>query len=54
MRSAMSTPWAAAPYPRFPFWPGRQATRDLDEILSGGLEKMHEAGCSVLGGHIVG
>jgi selenide,water dikinase len=34
-------------------WPPQQDPRDLEEILKGGAEKMHEAGCSILGGHSV-
>ena len=34
-------------------WPPAGATSDLEEILKGGAEKMHEAGCPVLGGHSV-
>ena len=34
-------------------WPPKEDVRDLEEILKGGAEKMHEAGCSILGGHSV-
>lgn len=34
-------------------WPAKGDLRDLEEILKGGAEKMHEAGCSILGGHSV-
>jgi selenide,water dikinase len=34
-------------------WPPKQDPRDLEEILKGGAEKMHEAGCTILGGHSV-
>jgi len=34
-------------------WPPREDVRDLEEILKGGAEKMHEAGCSIVGGHSV-
>ena len=34
-------------------WPPQQDPRDLEEILKGGAEKMHEAGCAILGGHSV-
>jgi selenide,water dikinase len=34
-------------------WPAKEDARDLEEILKGGAEKMHEAGCTILGGHSV-
>jgi len=34
-------------------YPGKGDLDDLAEILRGGAEKMHEAGCSILGGHSV-
>jgi selenide,water dikinase len=34
-------------------WPPKEDPRDLEEILKGGAEKMHEAGCTILGGHSV-
>ncbi len=34
-------------------WPAKGDLDDLAEILRGGAEKMHEAGCAVLGGHSV-
>jgi selenide,water dikinase len=34
-------------------WPPKQDESDLQEILKGGAEKMHEAGCTILGGHSV-
>jgi selenide,water dikinase len=34
-------------------YPGGGDLDDLDQILRGGAEKMHEAGCSVIGGHSV-
>jgi selenide,water dikinase len=34
-------------------WPPKEDVRDLEEILKGGAEKMHEASCSILGGHSV-
>jgi selenide,water dikinase len=34
-------------------WPPKEDPRDLEEILKGGAEKMHGAGCSILGGHSV-
>src|ERR1017187_3071796 len=34
-------------------YPAKGDLDDLREILKGGAEKMHEAGCSVLGGHSV-
>jgi selenide,water dikinase len=34
-------------------WPPKEDPRDLEAILKGGAEKMHEAGCSILGGHSV-
>jgi len=34
-------------------WPPNGDPRDLEEILKGGAEKMHEAGCTILGGHSV-
>jgi len=35
-------------------YPPKADFSDLEEILKGGAEKMHEAGCSILGGHSVG
>jgi selenide,water dikinase len=34
-------------------WPPKEDPRDLEAILKGGAEKMHEAGCTILGGHSV-
>ena len=34
-------------------WPPKQDAIDLEAILKGGAEKMHEAGCTILGGHSV-
>jgi selenide,water dikinase len=34
-------------------WPPKGELSDLERILAGGAEKMHEAGCSILGGHSV-
>jgi selenide,water dikinase len=34
-------------------WPGSNDLEDLEEILKGGAEKIHEAGAVVLGGHSV-
>jgi len=34
-------------------WPAKGEPEDLEEILKGGAEKMHEAGCSIIGGHSV-
>jgi selenide,water dikinase len=34
-------------------WPPKGELADLEQILRGGAEKMHEAGCSVLGGHSI-
>jgi selenide,water dikinase len=34
-------------------WPPKGELSDLERILQGGAEKMHEAGCSILGGHSV-
>jgi selenide,water dikinase len=34
-------------------YPGKGDLADLEQILKGGAEKMHEAECSVLGGHSV-
>src|SRR5688572_9335814 len=34
-------------------WPPKEDAKDLAQILKGGAEKMHEAGCSILGGHSV-
>jgi selenide,water dikinase len=34
-------------------WPAKGETEDLSAILKGGAEKMHEADCSILGGHSV-
>ena len=31
-------------------WPPKEDPRDLEEILKGGADKMHEAGCAILGG----
>jgi selenide, water dikinase len=34
-------------------WPPKADPSDLEQILKGGAEKMHEAACSILGGHSV-
>jgi selenide, water dikinase len=34
-------------------WPPKEDAADLQQILAGGADKMHEAGCSILGGHSV-
>ena len=34
-------------------WPAKQDESDLVAILKGGAEKMHEAACTILGGHSV-
>jgi len=34
-------------------YPGKGDPGDLEEILKGGASKMHEAGCSILGGHSI-
>jgi selenide, water dikinase len=34
-------------------WPAKGDIDDLERILAGGAEKMHEAGCSLVGGHSV-
>jgi selenide,water dikinase len=34
-------------------YPGKGDLSDLEHILKGGAEKMHEAGCSILGGHSI-
>ena len=34
-------------------YPGKGDLEDLKRILQGGAEKMHEAGCSILGGHSI-
>jgi selenide,water dikinase len=34
-------------------YPGKGDFSDLEQILKGGAEKMHEAGCSILGGHSI-
>lgn len=34
-------------------YPAKGDLGDLEQILKGGAEKMHEAGCSILGGHSV-
>ncbi len=34
-------------------WPGPSELEELEEILRGGAEKIHEAGAAVLGGHSV-
>ncbi len=34
-------------------WPPKQEIDDLTQILTGGADKMREAGCSILGGHSV-
>jgi selenide,water dikinase len=34
-------------------YPGKGDLEDLEQILKGGAEKMHEAGCAVIGGHSV-
>src|SRR5271165_6890511 len=34
-------------------WPAKGDLDDLEQILRGGAEKIHEAGCVILGGHSV-
>lgn len=34
-------------------WPGGDDLEDLQEVVRGGAEKIHEAGCIVIGGHSV-
>ena len=34
-------------------WPGSGDLDDLEQILKGGAEKIHEAGCVLLGGHSI-
>jgi selenide, water dikinase len=34
-------------------WPAKGDLDDLQQILKGGAEKMHEAGCAILGGHSI-
>jgi selenide,water dikinase len=34
-------------------FPAKGDMEDLEQILKGGAEKMHEAGCSILGGHSI-
>ncbi len=34
-------------------FPAKGEPADLEEIMRGGAEKMHEAGCSILGGHSI-
>ena len=34
-------------------WPGKGDIADLEQILKGGGEKMHEAGCAIVGGHSI-
>jgi selenide, water dikinase len=34
-------------------YPAKGDPEDLEEILKGGASKMHEAGCSILGGHSI-
>ena len=34
-------------------WPPAHDVADLEAILQGGAEKMHEAGCSIVGGHSI-
>jgi selenide,water dikinase len=34
-------------------WPGSGDVDELEQILKGGIEKIHEAGCLLLGGHSV-
>ena len=34
-------------------WPAQGDIDELAEILKGGAEKIHEAGCALLGGHSV-
>ncbi len=34
-------------------WPPKEDPADLQQILAGGAEKMHEASCTILGGHSV-
>ena len=51
----MSTPWADGPISALSIlaWPAKGDLDDLEQILQGGAEKMHEAGCTILGGHSV-
>ncbi len=55
MRSAMFTPWEArrARRLRWSVFPIRSRLRFLRRILAGGLSKMVEAECTVIGGHSV-
>src|SRR5262245_5417851 len=34
-------------------WPAKADPDDLGQILKGGADKMHEAGCSIIGGHSI-
>ena len=34
-------------------YPAKGEIEDLEQILKGGAEKMHEAGCSIVGGHSI-
>ena len=53
----MCMPWAAGRFPRSPSWGSPNTGRDveiLEKILQGGLAKMQEADCTVIGGHSIG
>lgn len=34
-------------------WPAKEDPSDLEQILKGGAEKMHEGSCSIIGGHSI-
>ncbi len=34
-------------------WPTSEEISDLEQILAGGADKIHEAGCSIIGGHSI-
>ena len=55
MRSATFTPWAAGRSRRLSIvgFPEKGDPEILEQIIRGGLAKMNEAKCSVIGGHSI-
>jgi len=54
MPLVMSTPWVAAPSVlAMVCFPDKEDLSILGQILAGGLSKMVEAGCTVIGGHSI-
>jgi len=53
--SAIFTPWAANQSPLFPSLAFRKKGDPaiLEQIIRGGLDKMKEANCTVIGGHSI-